>query len=95
MGTSKSPAPTAAPFVLAEINAYIAIRDGLLAEAEQTHNPAKIESTKVANDFVAGCLKTARSPYHDQALPEADAARERARCENVRSRVAELQAAIA
>lgn len=75
----------------AEINAYIAIRDQLLAEAEKLHSSAKLTSTALANDFVEGCLKPARSRYEAQCLPESDAARERKRCEAVRDRIAQLR----
>ena len=78
--------------VIAEIKAYIAIRDNLLAEAEQLNTPAKIDSLAVANDFVQSCLKAARPPYESQCLQEADAVHERKRCEAVRSRIAELRA---
>ena len=81
--------------VIAEIKAYIAIRDDLLAEAEQLKTPAKIDSLAVANDFVQSCLKAARPPYESQYLPEADAVHERKRCEAVRSRIAELRGQIA
>jgi hypothetical protein len=90
------PAPTVTPmfgsaYSVAEINAYIAIRDQLLAEAEKLHSTAKIASTALANDFVEGCLKPARSPYEAQCLPEEDAIRERKRCESVRERIAQLR----
>ena len=75
----------------AEINAYIAIRDQLLAEAEEVLTSAKLASTGLANDFVQGCLQPARSPYEAQSLPEADAIRERKRCEAVRNRLVELR----
>ena len=74
-----------------EINAYIAIRDQLLAEAEKLHTTAKIASTALANDFVEGCLKPMRPPYEAQCLPERDAIRERKRCEAVRARIEELR----
>jgi predicted P-loop ATPase len=74
-----------------EINAYIAIRDELLAEAEELHTSAKLAATELANDFVFGCLKSARAPYEAQCLPESDAVRERKRCEIVRGRIAELR----
>jgi hypothetical protein len=80
---------------IAEINAYIAIRDGLLVEAEQIRTRAKIDSVTVANDFVMTCLKPARPPYEAQCLPEADAVSERKRCDYVRARIAELTAQIA
>jgi hypothetical protein len=78
-------------YSIAEINAYIAIRDQLLAEAEQLRTAAKLASTTLANDFVLGCLQAARPPYEAQCLPEADAIRERKRCEAVRNRIAQLR----
>ena len=77
----------------AEINAYIAIRDQLLDEAEKLHSSAKVASTALANDFVEGCLKPGRSPYDAQCLSEPDAVRERERCEAVRARLEKLRLA--
>jgi hypothetical protein len=88
---TRSPRRIGSLNVIAEIKAYIAIRDGLLTEAEQLKTRAKIDSLAVANDFVQSCLKAARLPYESQCLPEADALRERKRCEAVRSRIAELR----
>lgn len=87
--------PSGAKDVVDEINAYIAIRDELLVEAEQIMTRAKIDSVAVANDFVATCLKPARSPYQAQCLPEADATRERRRCEAVKARLRELSSLVA
>ena len=43
-------------YSVAEINAYIAIRDQLLTEAEELHTRTKLASTALANDFVqAAC----------------------------------------
>lgn len=78
-------------YSIAEINAYIAIRDQLLDEAERLHSTAKLASTTLANDFVDGCLKPGRTPYEAQCLSESDAARERKRCEAVRARIAALR----
>jgi len=78
-------------YSVAEINAYISIRDQLLAEAEKLHSSAKLASTALANDFVEGCLQPARSPYQAQCLPEKDAIQERKRCESVRARIAQLR----
>jgi hypothetical protein len=78
-------------YSVAEINAYIAIRDQLLAEADELHSNAKLASAALANDFVEGCLKPARSPYEAQCLPESDAVRERKRCEAVRDRISQLR----
>ena len=82
-------------YSIAEINAYIAIRDQLLAEAEEQRTREKIASTALANEFVEGCLKPARSPYEGQCLPETDATRERKRCEIVRDRIKQLRGAAA
>jgi hypothetical protein len=89
------PAPTISSafgsvYSITEINAYIAIRDQLLAEAEEQRTTAKLASTALANDFVEGCLKPARSPYQAQCLPETDAIRERQRCESIRNRIVQL-----
>jgi hypothetical protein len=78
-------------YSVTEINAYIAIRDQLLTEAEEVRTKAKLSSTALANDFVLGCLQPMRSPYEAQCLPETDAVRERRRCEAVRDRIAHLR----
>jgi hypothetical protein len=77
-------------YSIAEINAYIAVRDQLLAEAEKVHSSAKIASAVLANDFVEGCLKSGRSPYEAQCLSETDAQRERKRCAAARERLSQL-----
>ena len=82
-------------YIVDEINAYIAIRDGLMVEAEQMRTRAKLDSVMIANDFVEVCLKPARPAYKAQHLPEADAVRERKRCQTVKARVAELRAHVA
>ena|SRR5437870_5673620 len=94
------PAPTISSafgsvYSIAEIHAYIAIRDQLLSEAEEARTQAKLASTTLANDFVLGCLKPERSPYEAQCLPETDAVRERQRCEAIRERIAQLRACAA
>ncbi|HST30136.1 MAG TPA: hypothetical protein VLK27_04795 [Chthoniobacterales bacterium] len=78
-------------YSVAEIHAYIAIRDQLLDEAEKLHTATKIASTALANDFVEGCLKPAHTPYDAQCLSESDAVRERKRCEAVRTRIEALR----
>src|SRR5438045_9151879 len=78
-------------YSVAEINAYIAIRDQLLAEAEEVQTKSKLSSAALANDFVLGCVQPVRSPYEAQCLPETDAVRERKRCEAVRDRLAQLR----
>lgn len=82
-------------YTVAEINAYIAVRDQLLAEAEEIRTASKLASTALANDFVLGCLQSMRSPYEAQCLPETDAVQERKRCEAVRDRIAQLGNAVA
>src|SRR5438093_458180 len=76
-----------APILLRILGGLILI----LAEAEEVLTSAKLASTGLANDFVQGCLQPARSPYEAQCLPEADAIRERKRCEAVRNRLVELR----
>jgi hypothetical protein len=82
-------------YTIAEINAYIAVRDQLLAEAEETRTMSKLASTSLANDFVLGCLQPMHPPYEAQCLLETDAARERTRCEAVRNRIAQLRETVA
>jgi len=79
-------------YAIDEINAYIAIRDNLLAEAEATTTSANVRRLSLANDFVRSCLRPAQSPYKAQYLPECDADRERKRCAAVKIRIAELDA---
>jgi hypothetical protein len=85
----------ASTYAVKEINAFIAIRDGLLADAEEFMSQAKLDGVAMANDFVETCLKPARPPYQAQHLPETDATRERKRCQAVKVRLAELRAKIA
>jgi len=86
--------PVASQYAVDEINAYIAIRDNLLAEAEATAARPNLRRLSLANDFVQSCLKPAWSPYETQYLPERDADRERKRCAAVKIRIAELHAQI-
>jgi hypothetical protein len=88
---SKSPERAGSKCAIDEINAYIVIRDELLAEAEELRTRAKLDSATVANDFVQICLTPARAPYEAQSLPESDAIRERERCEVVKHRIAKLR----
>jgi hypothetical protein len=78
-------------YVIGEINAFIAIRDELLAEAEEAKTSSKLDSLIVANNFVESCLTPAQSPYEMQFLPEPAAKRERKRCEQIKRRVANLR----
>jgi len=86
--------PVASQYAVDEINAYIAIRDNLLAEAEATAARPNLRRLSLANDFVQSCLKPAWSPYETHYLPERDADRERKRCAAVKIRIAELRAQI-
>lgn len=79
-------------YVADEIDAFSAIRDIALAEFEGETTALNLERACIANDFVEDCLKPARPPYEAQHLPEADAARERQRCEDVKIRIALLRA---
>jgi len=79
-------------YVLDEINAYVVIRDIAVAEAEKNTTAVNLERVRIANDFVENCLTPAQSPYEAQRLPEADAARERGRCQAVKVRMSLLRA---
>jgi len=79
-------------YVVDEINAYVAIRDIALAEAEKEPSSVNLERAHIANEFVKNCLKPARPPYEAQHLPETDAARERRRCQAVKVRLSSLRA---
>ena len=84
-----------ADYAFAEINAYIAIRERLLADAEDSRNEAKIDRAQSANDFVESCLKPTRSPYQAQSLSDADAQREWNRCLAVKVRLQRLRTKVA
>ena len=78
-----------------EINAFIAIRNILLAEAEKSPTSKAVESAAIANDLVEDCLQNPRSPYDAQCLLQADAARERRVCREAKQRIAQLRATVA
>jgi hypothetical protein len=92
--TSTSTSRRHSPSGAGEIHAYIAARDGLLAQAERLSTFEAIHSVAVANDVVRRCLRPVRPVYSAQHLPEAEAARERERCNRVAKRLVELQAKI-
>jgi hypothetical protein len=77
-----------------EINAYIAVRDGLLDETEAAPTSGRLDRLAAANEFVVNCLKPARSPYEAQYLSEMEAACERKRCEAVQTQIAKWRAQI-
>jgi len=81
----------ASQYAIDEINTYIAVRDGLLEEAEESATQAKVERLALANEFVESCLRPARRPYQAQCLQEMDATRERRRCEAVKIRIEKLR----
>lgn len=83
--------PAVSNYAVGEIKAYIAIRDELLAEAEQFQTPSKLEGLAIANKFVENCLAPSRPPYQGQYLAEEDAVRERRRCRHVKLRLADLR----
>ena len=91
---SRPPERTSSKYAIAEINAYIAIRDNLLVEAEGEPTSKSIKRAGLANDLVETCLKIPRSPYEAQYLPEADAIRERKRCEQAKNSITELRARV-
>ena len=78
-----------------EINAYIAVRDRSLADAERVPTRGTVDRALLANEFVESCLRPARGPYQAQALPEANAADERGRCAAAKVRLAQLGARVA
>jgi hypothetical protein len=77
-----------------EINAYIAVRDVLLVEAEIVTTRARLDRVAIANEFVETCLRPVRSPYEAQCLAEKDTIRERKRCASVKFSIAELRLAV-
>ena len=79
-----------ARYAVEEINAYVAARDSLLQEAEQNPTEATIKRARLANDFLANCLKPSRPPYHAQYLAEADARRELQRCRDLATKLGAL-----
>ncbi len=82
-------------YAIEEINAYIAVRDGLIEEAAQETIEATIERLVLANNFVANCLRPTRPLYITQCLPEIDAVRELQRCQTVDARIVKLRARLA
>ena len=77
--------------VVAEIHAYLAARNLVLREAEENTTEANLRRAASANVFAENCLRPAHSPYQAQALPEAEAERERRHCRAVKLRLAELR----
>ena len=74
-----------------EIQAYVAIRDLLLSDAEVTTTAESLRRATIANEFVETCLRAPRSPYEAQSLEQRQAARELERCCAAKMRIATLQ----
>lgn len=92
----KTPASTfASCAALDEIHAYLAARDLFLRQAEENPTDATLDRAWAANEFAEACLRPARSPYQDQSLPEADAARQRDRSRLAEIWITELRARLA
>ena len=83
------------PEAIAEISAYIAVRDQSLADAERVPTRGTVDRALRANEFVESCIRPARSPYQAQSLPATAAANERQRCAAARARLAQLSARLA
>lgn len=93
--TSRPAAPQSDSRAVAEeIHSFIAVRDLLLAEAEELTTEGNLHRLWMANEFAERCLEPARPPYEAQTLPEAEANFERRRCKNVKVRIAELRARV-
>src|SRR5262249_43353731 len=92
LGASKVSEAASSAYVIGEINTFIAIRDHLLTDAEASKTREQISRASLANQAVETSLRPLRHPYEAQALPEADAIRERQRCQAARSRIAKLRA---
>lgn len=84
-------APTDNHAVVEEIFSFIAVRDLLLAEAEEMTTEASLHRVWMANEFAERCLEPSRPPYQAQSLPDAEATFERHRCKTVKLRLAELR----
>ncbi|MBA3961037.1 MAG: hypothetical protein H0X40_03940 [Chthoniobacterales bacterium] len=87
---ARPPAPPNSA-VAEEIFSFIAMRDLLLAEAEEHPTEASLHRVWMANEFAERCLEPARPPYQEQSLPEAEAVFERRRCKDVKTRLARLR----
>jgi hypothetical protein len=82
----------ASRYAIDEINAYIAVRDGLLEEAEQNPTGVGIERLILANNFVANCMRPTCHPYITQCLPDVDSVRELKQCHAVDAQIVKLRA---
>ena len=87
----QTPAAPTAERASVEIHSYLAVRDLLFRETDANPTELNLRRAGAANEFAESCLRPARSPYQAQALPEAEAARERLRCRAVKMRLAQLR----
>ncbi len=85
---SRRPNTADANYASIEIHSYLAARDLLLREAESTPTEANLRRALAANEFAESCLQPARAPYQAQSLPEAEAVRERRRCQAIKMQIA-------
>jgi hypothetical protein len=74
-----------------EIEAYAAIRDLLLSDAEVTTSIESLRRAAIANELLESCLRPPRSPWQAQYLEPHEAARELDRCCATKMRIAALQ----
>ncbi len=74
-----------------EIEAYAAIRDLLLSNAEVTTSIESLRRAAIANELLESCLRPPRSPWQAQYLEPREAARELDRCCATKMRIAALQ----
>jgi hypothetical protein len=81
-------------YAIEEINAYIAVRDGLLEEAAEDPTEATVGRLVLTNNFVANCLRPTSPAYLKQCLPEVDAVRELKRCHAVDEQIVKLRTRI-
>ena len=93
--TRTAPSNKVSAEAIEEINAYIAIRDRAVLDAERIPTRGTVDRALLANEFVESCLRPARAPYQAQSLPEASAANERQRCVAAKARLAQLNSRLA
>ena len=74
-----------------EIEAYEAIRDFLLNDAEVTASLESLRRAAIANELIESCLQPPRSPWQAQCLEPRQATRELERCCAAQMQIAALQ----
>ncbi|MEO7723646.1 MAG: hypothetical protein ABIU29_03015 [Chthoniobacterales bacterium] len=92
--SSNAPAARATDSASMEIHSYLAARDLLLREVDANPSETNVRRAWAANEFAENCLQPARPPYQAQSLPEAEAVRERMRCNAVKVRLTKLRAGL-